>query len=253
MPQRHLILLHGFLENTHMWDEILRGISKKDFVIHRPHLPGHHPHTPILEMPATEAYHQAILKQLTLSSDDEVIVIGHSMGGYLASSLVFEIPAKVRGLCLFHAKCGADDTEKIIQRQRAIDAAQANLPLYVRTMIQGQFGAASAVTCASKIESQIYFAQSLEVAAVVCSQQYMMQRADQIEAMKNRSFPLYYFLGEEDPSIPLHVAMHEVQQLPGTLAHVEPRIGHMGHWECTRHAAQFINRIIFASFDQPDN
>ena len=252
MAHRHLVLMHGFLENHRMWEEVLRGISKKDFLIHTPHLPGHHPSCEAMSSHVTGDYMEAILKQLPISSADDVFVVGHSMGGYLASSLVFAMPGRVRGLCLFHSKCGADDSTKIEQRYRAIEAAKANLPLYVQTMIRGQFSNSFAAHSEQKIQQQIEFAKSLSLETIVASQMMMIHRPDQIMAMKHRSFPLYYFLGQNDPSVTLEMARIEIEQLPGSLAHVEEGIGHMGHWESTRHAAQFINRILFAAFDEQD-
>jgi len=252
MAKRHLILMHGFLENYRMWDDVLRGISKKDFIIHTPHLPGHHPSCEVLNSHVTGDYLEAILQQMPISSADDVFVVGHSMGGYLASSLVFAMPGRVRGLCLLHSKCAADDAAKIEQRYRAIEAAKADLSLYVHTMINGQFGARYAAQDNNKIKEQITFAKSLSLATIEQSQMMMIHRPDQLLAMQHRSFPLYYFLGQNDPSVTMEMAQLEIDKLPGALAHVEEGIGHMGHWESTRHVAQLINRVLFSAFVEQD-
>jgi pimeloyl-ACP methyl ester carboxylesterase len=252
MAQQHLILLHGFLENTKMWDDLLRLISKKKFIIHTPHLPGHHGSQPILNSYKVQDYCDALMQQIPIGASDESFIIGHSMGGYLASSLVFQMPGKVKGLCLLHAKCGADDQEKIQQRKRAIDAAQVDKNLYVRTMINGQYSPLAKTNYATLIEGQIKFAQSLSWETIAECQNVMIHRPDQIAAMRDRSFPLYYFIGQNDHSVPMPIVLSEKEQLPGSLVHIEEGIGHMGHWEATRNAAAFINRILFAAFDEQD-
>ncbi|MEN9639621.1 MAG: hypothetical protein RLZZ262_1490 [Bacteroidota bacterium] len=252
MAQRHLILIHGFLENHVMWSEMLQLISKKNFVIHTPHLPGHHRDVPLRGTSEMKSYCDAIQAQCKIAEEDEVFVIGHSMGGYIASHLVFNLPGKIKGLCLFHSKCSADDAEKIEQRKRAIDAAHKDLSLYVHTMISNQFAPPLRDSLSQKIASQIAFAQSLSSSVIEECQRVMIERPDGLDAMRHRSFPLYYFLGEHDPSIPLITALEEAKALPGALVHIEDRIGHMGHWESTRAAAGFINRILFAAFDEQD-
>lgn len=252
MAQRHLILIHGFLENHLMWQELLQLISKKNFVIHTPHLPGHHPDVTLLGRSDIQAYCDALNQQCAIAADDEVFVIGHSMGGYIASHLIHQLPGKIKGLCLFHSKCKADDADKIEQRKRAIQAAYSDLSLYVRTMITNQFAEDLRGALAQKIAAQIAFASTLAPEVIDECQRVMIERPDGLEAMRNRSFPLYYYLGQHDPSIPLIAALEEAKALPGALVHIEDRIGHMGHWESTRAAAGFINRILFAAFDEQD-
>jgi len=38
---KHLVFLHGFLENSTMWQPVLDRISKSTFKIHFPEIPGH--------------------------------------------------------------------------------------------------------------------------------------------------------------------------------------------------------------------
>jgi pimeloyl-ACP methyl ester carboxylesterase len=246
MPAKHLILIHGFLEDASMWNYILPHLSKKDFVISMPELPGHGKNTQLPTEITTASYCQNILNQLSLHPDDEAIMIGHSMGGYLAASLSMMMPCKLRALCLFHSKAGADSEQKKADRKRAIDAAGENKSLYVRTMINGIFGESNRETNHAAIEKQIEYANTLSVDTIQAAQQVMLTRPDQIDQMKNRNFSLYYFLGEQDTSIPLEIVRSELNQLPGAVAHIAEGIGHMGHIERTREASDFLQRMLRA-------
>lgn len=168
------------------------------------------------------------------------------MGGYLASHVVQRIHSQVCGLLLFHSKAGADSEEKINDRKRAIAAAQENKNLYVRGMITGCYAPSLREQLQTEMEAHIAFAQTLSAETIAASQQFMIQREDALDFMKHRHFPLYYFLGEKDASIPLEVAQAELAQLPGAMAHVAEGVAHMGHYECTREAADFIQRILRA-------
>jgi pimeloyl-ACP methyl ester carboxylesterase len=246
MGSRHLILIHGFLEDASMWNHLLPHLSKKDYIISTPELPGHGHNEIIPAEKTAAAYCDAILQQLHLQPEDTALIIGHSMGGYLATTLVQQMPCKVRALCLFHSKAGADSPQKITDRRRAIEAARENKALYVRTMINGIYGEKNRTTCAPEIEKQIAYASGLTFETIEAAQLVMISRADNIESMKQRNFSLYYYLGDIDSSLPLEIMKQELDQLPGAVAHIAHDIGHMGHIERTREAADFIQRILRA-------
>jgi pimeloyl-ACP methyl ester carboxylesterase len=150
---------------------------------------------------------------------------------------------------LFHSKAGADNKEKIADRLRAIEAARQNKELYVRTMITNIFGEARRDKCAEAIETMVVNARGLSFETIEAAQQVMISRPDNIDALKKRNFPLYYFLGDLDTSLPIEIMRNEISQLPGAVAHIASGIGHMGHIECTSEAVEFIQRILRADAD----
>lgn len=246
MSKKHLIFLHGFLENANMWNPILNRISKSNYELHFPEIPGHGKNLTRVE-PSMESYVQNIIEQVNLPAGDSYFFVGHSMGGYIGAHFCTTLKEKCLGLCLFHSKAGADDAEKIAARDRAIEAAKENKALYIRTMINGLFPDTTRENFREKIEEQIIYAQSLETEAITDSLGVMRDRSSTLEAMVNRNFPLYYFLGSEDKSIPLDVAMKEVEMLPGSAPQIVQGIGHMGHIEHPVSAGDFIQRILRAS------
>lgn len=246
MSSKHLILIHGFLEDATMWNYVLPLLSKKNFVISTPELPGHGRNKQLPPKISAMSYCQNILDQLSLQPEDEAIIIGHSMGGYLASTLAGMMPCKLRALCLFHSKAGADSDQKIADRRRAIDAARENKSLYVRTMINGILGESNRESCREAIEIQIGYASTLSFETIEAAQTVMMTRPDQIDSMKNRNFSLYYFLGDQDTSIPIDTIKNELKELPGAVAHIAEGVGHMGHIERTREVTDFLQRMLRA-------
>lgn len=242
--KKRLVFIHGFLENAGMWQSIISGISKKNYVVNTPELPGHGNHLSLPNAHVAEAWCDDIIRQLNISLDESVFVIGHSMGGYLASTLVGMIKDQVSGLCLFHSKAGSDLEQKREERLRAIEAAKSNKELYVRTMISNIFFEGTRSKHHAHIEKQIEYAKSLSLETIIASQEVMISRPDNIVRLQERHFPLFYFLGEHDTSLPLGMMMKEVNQLPGALVHIEPGIGHMGHIEATKSAIDFIQRIL---------
>ncbi len=244
MSKNHIVFLHGFLENSSMWKPVLNRISKTPFEIHLPELPGHGNRAPLPAGARIEDFADDVLSQLPLEKSESVIFIGHSMGGYVACNIARRYPQKIKALCLFHSKAGCDDAEKKAARDRAVAAAEENKALYLRTMISGLFSSNSREKLHDTIESMIEEAKQMEVAAIQNALMAMKRREDEVETLINRDFPLFYFLGDQDPSLPMHVMESELQRLPGAAYLVVPGIGHMGHFENTSISGEFIQRIL---------
>lgn len=244
--RKHVVFVHGYLENSDMWNSVLGRISKSHLELHFPEIPGHGKR---LSLPASitmDAYADDIMKQLNISEDEKFIFVGHSMGGYIGANIGRRYGHRLEALCLFQSKTGADDEEKKNARDRAMEAAAENKPLYIRSMITGLFDAALREKLDDKIEAQIAYARQLETKALVASLTVMKNREDETSRLKDRNFSLFYFLGENDPSISVTTALKEIEQLPGAAYHIEPGIGHMAHFEAPVSAGDFIQRMIRA-------
>ena len=97
-----VVLIHGFLENATMWKNVVPEISKRNRVV-TIDLLGHgktdclgYIHT----MELFAATIAAVLKALRIR---KCVLVGHSLGGYIALAFAEKYPQKVKGLCLMNA------------------------------------------------------------------------------------------------------------------------------------------------------
>jgi pimeloyl-ACP methyl ester carboxylesterase len=246
MTKKHVVFIHGFLENAHMWQHILGKISKQKLHIHTPELAGHGLRQHNDQITSITDYAHDILQQIHIPEDEKVILIGHSMGGYTAIELCKLLGNKVSGLCLLHSTATADSSEKKEARLRAIEAVQQNKALYNRTVIVSLFAEKKREQLRTQIEQSIEDANAMDTNAIVQALHSMRNRADNVAFLKQRSFPLFYFLGTEDSRLPISELQAELELLPGAVASIAENTGHMGHMECTDLVAEFIQRIIRA-------
>lgn len=225
-----------------MWENLIPFL-KKDYLVHVPELPGH----------GNKEYRgEKTIEEMATSVASEIpansVVVGHSMGGYVAASIAKLFPEKINSLCLFHSRAGEDEPEKKLNRDRAIAAVQQNKGLYAQTLISGLFNPNFKSRYYRVINAQIDEAKKMKTEAIVGSLLAMKQRPDHIDIIKKRSFPLYYFLGDSDPVLPLNVVQQEIAQLPGSVTCIAQGAGHMGHFESSREAQEFIQRIARAEY-----
>ncbi|MEZ4798830.1 MAG: alpha/beta hydrolase [Flavobacteriales bacterium] len=243
MSKKHLIFLHGFLENAKMWNPILNSLDTTDWQLHLPEIPGHGNNAELVT-PNMLEYVENIHGQLQIPADEPYFFIGHSMGGYMGAHYCTQYAENCIGLLLFHSKASDDDDEKKAARNRAIEAAQQNQSLYVRTMINGLFPDSTRAQFEKDIETQISYAQALPTMAITNALTVMRDRESRLQALIASQIPVHYFLGSEDKSIPQQIALAEIQQLPNVTFHLEQNVGHMGHIECVNSVVDYFGKAL---------
>jgi pimeloyl-ACP methyl ester carboxylesterase len=133
-----VVLLHGFLENQTMWQDLLLEWSKKNRII-TIDLLGHgetecmgYVHT----MEDNAEIVQAVLSQLRIRKS---IFVGHSMGGYVALAFAEMYPENIKGLVLLNSTSKADSEERKVNRDRAIKAVKKEYATFIRLSIANLF------------------------------------------------------------------------------------------------------------------
>ena len=240
---RRLVLIHGFTERPSMWDTLIESLNDDTLVISTPSIPGHGNHPEIPDNPTTQSYCNAIMGQIP-NDDLPWIVVGHSMGGYLASSLVTMVPERIHALGLFHSKAGADDDTKREDRRRAIAAASQNKDLYLATMLRNTLADQNVERLRDELTAMIKNAQEdITTECIAAAQRVMIDRPDNVDFLQQATFAIHYLLGKQDKSIPFEVAQREVESLPKASVDVLEMTGHMGHVENPREAVGWLKRL----------
>jgi pimeloyl-ACP methyl ester carboxylesterase len=240
---KRLILIHGFTERPSMWNELIAGLELEDIAISTPSIPGHGDHPDILPEKTARAYCEAIINQIPNDSLPW-IVVGHSMGGYLASSLVADAPNQINALGFFHSKASADNQQKIDDRKRAIEAATQNKDLYLATMLRNTLAERSSILYADELAQMIECAKAdITTDCIAASHEVMIERPDNTEFLSKADFPIYYFLGSEDKSIPYEQVKHEINSISGAHVTLIENVGHMGHLECKEEALAWLRSV----------
>jgi pimeloyl-ACP methyl ester carboxylesterase len=114
-----LLFIHGYLESSAIWKGFAGRFTDQYRVILLD-IPGHGASGvlgPVHEMGEMARVAGAVLDAEQIS---KVVVIGHSMGGYVTMEFVHLFPERTAGYCLFHSTCFADNEEKKLNREREI-------------------------------------------------------------------------------------------------------------------------------------
>jgi pimeloyl-ACP methyl ester carboxylesterase len=192
-----VVLLHGFLENKTMWNALVPVLAEKYRVITIDLLGHGHtdPHGYLHTMEDNADMVHTVLSELRLR---KVILVGHSMGGYVALAFAELYPEMVKAIALLNSTAKADSEERKKNRDRAIKAVKQNYANFVRMSVVNLFSESNRERLKEEIEHVREQALRTPLQGVIASLEGMKIREDREKIMHAAEFPFLLVLGEKD-------------------------------------------------------
>ena len=223
-----VVLLHGFLENKTMWQDLVPELSKKNRII-TIDLLGHgetecmgYVHS----MEDNAEVVQAVLSKLRIR---KAVFVGHSMGGYVALAYGELYPENVRGLVLLNSTSKADSEERKTNRDRAIKAVKKDYTTFIRLSIGNLFSPDNRERLIDEIEKVKNEALKTPLQGVVASLEGMKIRKDREVLLHLTPYPKMLILGKNDPVLNYEDSLDQIEDTAVKLVTFPD--GHMSHIE----------------------
>lgn len=195
------VLLHGFPESGSLWRNIWDHLAVNYTVI-IPDLPGAG-QSQLTGDTSIEQMADAVKLVLDEEQVDKAVIIGHSLGGYVAFAFADLYPQRVAGLTLVHSTPFADDEEKKKTRQQVIDiVAKGGKDAFLRTMVSGLFAEEFVKTNKAAVDEQISNALTMSEEGIINFYKAMMNRKERTGILKDAQFPVQWIIGAKDSLIP---------------------------------------------------
>ena len=211
-----VMLIHGFAEDNSIWNDIVEALSE-NYQLILPNIPGSGGSPAMTIQHGIEDYAAAMLAILQEEQFTNAVVIGHSMGGYIALAMAEKNPAIIKALGLFHSSAYADDALKIATRQKAICFLKENgSQAFLKTSLPGLF--ADPLQHKKSIDNLLQKAENCSSDTLIQYYEAMIKRPDRTELLVTAKFPVLFVMGFEDKAVPFS---HSLQQ-----SHLPP-IGHI--------------------------
>tara|TARA_B110000091_G_scaffold75932_1_gene83631 strand:+ start:626 stop:1414 length:789 start_codon:yes stop_codon:yes gene_type:complete len=223
-----VVLIHGFLENTSMWKNVVPEISKRNRVV-TIDLLGHGKTDCLGYIHTMELFAEtiaAVLKELRIR---KCVLVGHSLGGYIALAFAEKYPQKVKGLCLVNATSNEDTSERKALRLRANKMVTNNFRNMVRLSFANLFGPKSKTIFKEEMELAISEALQTSMQGYIATQEGMQLRANRNHVLTENSFNKLLIIGKKDPVLDFETSLLEAEKTNSAII-VFPN-GHMPHIE----------------------
>lgn len=192
-----ILLLHGFLENSSMWNDFIPKLSLNNRII-TIDLPGHGESDCLNEVHSMENMADIIMALLENLSIDKLTLIGHSMGGYVALAFAEKFPKNTSGLMLVNATAQEDNKQRKENRLRANKIAKTNYEALLSMSISNMFTHKTSILFAEEIENCKNEALKTPIQGYIASSRGMMLRKNREEVLKSAPFKKLYVIGKND-------------------------------------------------------
>lgn len=223
-----VVLLHGFLENSTMWNSHVDVLAKRNRLVCIDLL-GHgqtdclgYVHT--MEDQADMVHH--VLHELKIR---KAILIGHSMGGYVALAFAELYPEMMKGLVLMNSTSRADSDERKTNRDRAVLAVKQNYTSFIRMSIANLFSEGNRERLIDEIEFVKLEALKTPLQGIVAALEGMKARNDREVILHFATYPILLILGKQDPVLNYEENLTQIENTKVEL--VTFNDGHMSHIE----------------------
>ena len=224
------MLLHGFLENQTMWDILVPELSKKCRII-TIDLLGHGKTECLGYVHSMEDQAVMVHQVLHELKIRKAVLVGHSMGGYVALAFAELYADNVKGIVLLNSTSRADSDERKINRDRAIVAVKQNYSAFVRMSIANLFSEDNRERLAEEIEKVKLEALKTPLQGIVAALEGMKIRKDREVILHFAPYPIQLILGKKDGVL---IYEDNLEQIEGTSVQLTTfPDGHMSHIENT--------------------
>jgi pimeloyl-ACP methyl ester carboxylesterase len=237
--KENLVLLHGFMENLMIWEDLEKYLSK-DFTLIKIDLPGHGLSKIYSEIHTMELMAEEVKKVTDKLGLKEFHLLGHSMGGYTSLAFAEKFPEVLKSFTLFFSTFFPDDEEKKEQRRKSFRIIQEAFPNYVRAGIPNLFNENEKDILEGKIELAKEIALSTKNEGALASVKGMIERTDKTSVMQNFEGKILVIAGKHDNAVKTDVLLKNLPDKTNIKSYLLD-CGHNGHWEKPEICAAIIN------------
>lgn len=223
-----VVLLHGFLESSTMWNDLILHISRTHNAVCIDLL-GHGQTGCLGYIHTMEQMAEAVEMVLKHLMVKEATFIGHSMGGYMALAYAELYPGKVKGLCLMNSSALDDSPDKKLNRDRAIEAVKQNHKTFIRLSIENLFRPKNKLIFSNEIQKIKEEALLFPIQGIIAALGGMKIRKNRVELFRNAKYKKMMIIGRKDPALQYFTL---IDQTKGSdIEIVEFPDGHMSYIE----------------------
>ncbi len=250
-----IVLLHGFLESLDLFDDpstsLRAGLStklSKSFRVISIDLPGHG-QTPTLgymhSMKLMAECAKSVLDSLGIR---KYVIVGHSMGGYVALAFAEMFQQNVAGLCLFHSTAMPDSEEKKKDRDRVAEIVMNDHTQFVSDLIPKLFAKEKITILKEEVAKAKQVALNTSKEGIVAALKGMKERPSRELVLKNANFPVLFIIGKQDAILAWENLLLLAQLPKKSFQLVLEHAGHMGFYEAPEETFKALRKFSSACF-----
>jgi len=233
-----VVLLHGFGEDSTIWSNYAEVLSKEYTII----LPEY---ARLSHLKTIEDYADFVHEKLVEQGVEKCVVIGHSMGGYVALAFAEKYQQKLSGFGLFHSTSFADSEEKKETRNKMIESIKKNgSAVFMRASTPNLYAEEFVKRYPDIILKHIEYASEFPPEALIAGMGAIGNRPDRRSVLKALRCPVMFIIGEQDKSISPADSKSQIMIPKFFSSSILDNVAHMGMVEEPEHCLAFLERFL---------
>lgn len=239
-----IVLLHGYLESSAVWNGFAEKLSR-EFRVICADLPGHGLSEAFGKIQSMELMSGVIRELLDKLGLKRVFLAGHSLGGYVTLAFLEFFPEYLSGYCLFHSHPMADSSAAIEKRTREIAIVEAGKKaLMYPDNVEKMFASENIGLFHSMIERSKRIAADISAEGIIGVLNGMIERPSRVSIMEEGKVPCLWLLGAMDNYIPYDTIQEKVKLPPNAKVVILQNSGHMGFIEEQDLSARIVTDFV---------
>jgi pimeloyl-ACP methyl ester carboxylesterase len=234
-----LVFLHGFLENSTMWNEFVKPLTKTNQVV-LIDLPCHG-NTRFNEEVCSMKYMAETVN--TVLKEESIIkptIFGHSMGGYVGLELAKITDVK---LVMIHSNFWEDGVQQKTDRDRVVELVQDRKDFFCKVAIPNLFYPNNRKSCEDIINDLIDQAIQIPTNEICATTLGLKTRSTNYDVIKNQDVSIIQ--GEFDTIMMLDEMNIQIKtHFPSQTIKLIKDCGHMSIWEKSDELLAIVKEII---------
>ncbi len=224
-----LLFVHGFPLNGDCWSKQLDAFKSTNRVL-TPDLPGFGASGPLVGSATMARYAEDLFTLCQHLETGPVVMVGHSMGGYIALAFARSYPLFLRGLVLVSTKAAADaPAVAATRRETATKVQGGGFGALVKGLMPKMLSARPSNPGLDQAVRNIMWTSSPH--GVVAALLGMADRPDQRGHLDELRMPTLVVTGADDTLVPPGEAAELARGIPGAELVMIPEAGHLVAYE----------------------
>jgi pimeloyl-ACP methyl ester carboxylesterase len=244
---RPVMFVHGFGETGEVWNNQVAFLRDRVKMI-IPDLPGSGKSALVedMSMEGMASILQEIIQEEVPPAEEKMVMIGHSMGGYITLAYAEKYGDQLQAFGLFHSTAYPDNEEKKAARRKGIGFIRENGAFeFLRSTSPNLFSPGFKAENQGVVDSFIEGLNNFSPESLVNYYEAMIRRPDRTNLLKTTKIPVLFILGEHDTAILLQDTLKLCSLPEKAYIHILRKSGHMGMIE----EADLSNEILKNFFE----
>jgi len=232
-----ILFVHGFPLSRVIWQPQIEALTKNYRVI-APDLRGHGESSAPAGVYTMDAFAEDLQALIAERKCAPVVLVGHSMGGYISFAFYRKFPQSVRAMVLFCTRAIADSAEgKIARENLAQRAEREGAAAVAGQTLPKMFAPTSSDSSQGKsgrpdlVESVRQIMLAISVNALAGSLRGMAARPSAVELLAKITVPTLVIAGENDLIVPASESAAMAGAIPDAELVMIPHAGHLASLE----------------------